>query len=125
MTSLSAQSGMPRARWVALVGAALMGLTACENATRAGDDVARRSAKAAVSETLATRFPSVPNAAVTPFADCIIDNATAREIGEFAKDAVIGVSETTVALVRAVLARPETQRCVLQAGISSLGPQGN
>ena len=95
-------------------------LGACAEATEAVDDVARRSAKAAVAETLTTRFPAVPQQAVTPFTDCVIDNATAREIGEFAKDAVIGVSETTVALVTSVLQRPETQTCVTRAGLDLL-----
>ncbi|GGX64937.1 hypothetical protein GCM10007385_37590 [Tateyamaria omphalii] len=99
---------------------AIMTLTACAEATQAVDDVARRSAKAAVAETLVTRFPAVPKQAVTPFTDCIIDNASAREIGEFAKDAVIGVSETTVALVRSVLERSETQQCVTRAGLTLL-----
>ncbi|WP_299610132.1 hypothetical protein [uncultured Tateyamaria sp.] len=99
---------------------ALLTLSACDEATQAVDDVARRSAKAAVSETIVTRFPAVPEQAVTPFTDCVIDNASAREIGEFAKDAVIGVSETTVALVRSVLERPDTQQCVVRAGLSAL-----
>lgn len=106
-------------RTAALV--ALLALTACEEATQAVDGVARRSAKAAVSEALTTRFPAVPEAAVTPFTDCVIDNASAREIGEFAKDAVIGVSETTVSLIRTVLERPETQNCIVQRGSSVLG----
>ena len=80
----------------------------------------KRRPFAAVAETLTTRFPAVPQQAVTPFTDCVIDNATAREIGEFAKDAVIGVSETTVALVTSVLQRPETQTCVTRAGLTLL-----
>lgn len=99
---------------------ALLTLTACEETTQAVDNVARRSAKAAVSETLVTRFPAVPKQAVTPFTDCIIDNASAREIGEFAKDAVIGVSETTAALIRSVLERQQTQQCIVGAGLSVL-----
>lgn len=107
--------------WVrVLMGTAALCLAGCEQASQAADDVARRSAKAAVSETLVTRFPTVPSAAVTPFTDCIIDNASAREIGEFAKDAVIGVSETTATLVRGVMERKPTQTCVLQAGVSGL-----
>jgi len=98
----------------------LLALTACEQTTQVVDDVARRGAKAAVNETIATRFPAVPKQLITPFTDCVIDNASAREIGEFAKDAVIGVSDTTATLVRAVLERPETQQCVLRAGASAL-----
>lgn len=98
----------------------LIALAGCEEATNAVDGVARRGAKAAVSETIVTRFPSVPKAIVTPFTDCVIDNATGREIGEFAKDAIVGVDETTAVLVRGVLARPETQQCVAKAGFAAL-----
>ncbi|MBM1814980.1 hypothetical protein [Pseudosulfitobacter pseudonitzschiae] len=104
----------------ALLIVSLLALAACAETTQAVDGVARRSAKAAVAETFATRFPMVPKAAVTPFSDCVIDNASAREIGEFAKDAVIGVSETTVALVRSVIERPETQSCITKAGLAAL-----
>jgi hypothetical protein len=100
--------------------ALIVALSGCEQATKAADDVARRSAKAAVGQTLATRFPTVPNKFVTPFTDCVIDNSTGREIAEFAKDAVIGVDETTAVLVRNVLARPETQQCVAKAGLAAL-----
>ena len=95
-------------------------LSACAETQQAVDDVARRGAKAAVNEALVTRFPAVPKAAVTPFTDCVIDNSTAREIGEFAKDAVIGVSETTVALIRQITRRPETQTCITKAGLAAL-----
>ena len=104
-------------RALALVAA--LTVTACTETQQAVDGVARKSAKAAVAETLTTRFPAVPKAAVTPFTDCVIDNATAREIAEFAKDAVIGVSETTVALVTQVLQRPATQQCVARAGLAA------
>jgi len=104
-----------------LAFSALVALTACEQTTRAVDDAARRSAKLAVSEIVVTRFPAVPKALVTPFTDCVIDNSSAREIGSFARDAVIGVSDTTVALVRTVLERPETQACVVRTGVNVLG----
>lgn len=95
-------------------------LAACAETQQAVDNVARQSAKAAVNEALVTRFPAVPKAAVTPFTDCIIDNSSGREIAEFAKDAVVGVSETTVSLIKGVLSRSETQACVTQAGIAAL-----
>ncbi|THH36018.1 hypothetical protein E4Z66_13205 [Aliishimia ponticola] len=95
-------------------------LAACAQTQDAVDGVARRSAKAAVNEALVTRFPNVPSLAVTPFTDCVIDNASAREIGEFAKDAVVGVSETTVALIQSILRRPETTQCLTRAGITAL-----
>lgn len=100
--------------------AALLVLTACEQATQVVDDTARRSAKVAVNETIATRFPAVPKELITPFTDCVIDNSNAREIGEFARAAIIGVTDQTATLVRGVIERPETQRCVLSAGASVL-----
>lgn len=99
---------------------ALVTLTACEQATQVVDDTARRSAKVAVNETIATRFPAVPKQLITPFTDCVIDNANANEIAAFARDAVFGVSDTTATLVRTVIERPETQQCVLRAGVSAL-----
>lgn len=103
-----------------LVLTGLVALTACEETTRAVDDAARRSAKVAVNETIATRFPAVPKGALSPFTDCVIDNSNANEIGQFARDAVIGVSETTAVLVRTVLERPETQQCITRAGFAAL-----
>ncbi|MEP2890370.1 hypothetical protein [Tateyamaria sp.] len=91
-------------------------LTACDQATQVVDDAARRSAKVAVNEAINTRFPAIPTQAVTPFTDCVIDNSSAGEIGQFARDAVIGVTDTTAALVRTVIERPETQTCIIQAG---------
>jgi hypothetical protein len=104
----------------ALLTVSLMALVGCESATQAVDDVARRSAKAAVAETLTTQFPSVPNKVVTPFSDCIIDNSNTSEIAKFAKAAVVGVDETTVTLVRTILSRPETTQCVTKAGVAAL-----
>ncbi|MDA9351919.1 hypothetical protein N9Q74_01005 [Ascidiaceihabitans sp.] len=95
-------------------------LAGCTEATKAVDEVARRSAKAAVAETLATRFPLVPKAVVTPFTDCIIDNASGIEIGQFAKAAVVGADDTTVALISDILGRPATQQCAGKASLAAL-----
>lgn len=100
--------------------AALVALTACEQATKVVDDTARRGAKVAVNETIATRLPAVPKELITPFTDCVIDNSNAREIREFASAAVIGVTDQTATVVRGVIERPETQSCVLRAGASAL-----
>jgi hypothetical protein len=95
-------------------------LAGCAEATKAVDDVARRSAKAAVAETLTTRFPAVPQAVVTPFTDCVIDNSSGSEIGQFAKAAVVGTDDTTVALITDVLGRPATQQCATKASLAAL-----
>ncbi len=100
---------------------AVLALVACEQATQAVDDAARRSAKLAVNEAVVTRFPAVPKQLITPFTDCVIDNSNANEIGQFARDAVVGVSDTTAALVRTVIERPQTQQCITSAGVRALG----
>ena len=82
-------------------------------------DVVRQGAKGVVTETLATRFPQVPKELITPFTDCIIDNSSALEIRDFAKAAVLGVDDQTVATVRAVLARPETVQCLQTTALRS------
>lgn len=99
---------------------ALIALTACAETQQAVDTVARDAAKAAVNEALVTRFPGVPKQAVTPFTDCIIDNASGREIATLAKDAVVGTSEITVSVVQGILNRSETQTCVTRAGLAVL-----
>ena len=97
-----------------------LALGACADATNAADDVARRSAKAAVSEALVLYVPQVPSAAVTPVTDCIIDNSDLRELRTFAGDAVTGVDQATVALATTVLQRPDTQQCIGTAGLTAL-----
>jgi len=95
-------------------------LAGCTEATKAVDEVARRSAKAAVAETLTTGFPLVPKAVVTPFTDCIIDNASGIEIGQFTKAAVVGGDDTTVALISDILGRPATQHCAGKSSLAAL-----
>jgi hypothetical protein len=98
----------------------LLALTACAPVQQAVDNTARQGAKGVVAETLATRFPQVPKELITPFTDCVIDNSSAVEIREYAKAAVVGVDDDTVATIRGVLSRPETVQC-LQKSAFSLG----
>lgn len=95
---------------MAVICAGLLG--ACDQVERAVDNTARQGAKGVVAETLATRFPQVPQNLITPFTDCVIDNASASEIRDFARAAVVGVDESTVTTVRNVLSRPETVKCL-------------
>lgn len=115
-----------RAARPAVFGVALMAvaLSACTEASERVDAIAREGAKGVVTETIATRFPQVPKQLITPFTDCIIDNADALEIRVFAKSAVIGVDDTTVATVRTVLERPETVRCLSQNSLGLTGTLG-
>lgn len=115
-----------RAACPAVFGVVLMavGLSACTEASQRVDAIGREGAKGVVTETIATRFPQVPKQLITPFTDCIIDNSDAAEIRVFAKSAVIGVDDTTVATVRTVLARPETVRCLSQNSLGLTGTLG-
>ena len=99
--------------------ALLFCVTACAPVQEAVDNTARQGAKGVVTETLATRFPQVPKQLITPFTDCVIDNSSALEIRDFAKAAVLGVDDQTVATVRAVLSRPETVQCLQSRALSS------
>ncbi|MEM6342141.1 MAG: hypothetical protein AAF729_13420 [Pseudomonadota bacterium] len=106
-------------RWI-IATCLVFAIAACEETTAAVDRVGKQSAKSTVSKVLATRFPSVPQSAVTPFSDCVIDNASLQEIREFAKDAVAGIDEATVILVSTILERPGTQQCIARAGLAAL-----
>ncbi len=94
-----------------IMAMATASLTACVEVQQAVDNTARQGAKGVVTETLATRFPQVPKELITPFTDCIIDNATALEIREFARSAIAGVDDSTATTIRNVLSRPETVQC--------------
>lgn len=95
-----------------------LGATACTEASQRVDTMAREGAKGVVTEAIATRFPQVPKQLITPFTNCIIDNADALEIRVFAKSAIVGVDDTTVATIRTVLSRPETVRCLSQSSLN-------
>lgn len=94
-------------------------VAACTEVQTAVDNTARAGAKGVITETLATRFPQVPKELITPFTDCIIDNSDALEIREYARAAVTGVTDTTVATVRTVLARPQTADCLRSRALGS------
>ncbi len=95
-------------------------LTACAETQEAADAVARRSAKAAVEEMLVRQAPEVPAEKVTPFSDCIIDNASSSEILSLASDAVGGVDQGTADLVLEIATRPDTLKCLTGIGLPAL-----
>lgn len=106
---------------VPVVILALLSLAGCTELQQARDELARQSARAAVDEVLVTRFPGVDGTRVTPYTDCVIDNASAREIGNLARAAVAGVEPDTVSLVFDIAQRRETTACLLQAGLAFNG----
>lgn len=90
----------------------LFTLTACAEMEAAADRTGRKAATTAVTEVIAINFPQVPKPLIQTFTGCVIDNAAAVEVRELAKASVIGVDDTTVAVVRSILARPATQSCL-------------
>lgn len=93
----------------------LTALAACTTAQQ--DELTRDAAKRAVRPVLAERLPGVP---VEPATDCIIDNATSREILSLAADAVTGPTANTVEIVSDIATRPETIRCLATEGLPAL-----
>ncbi len=94
-------------------------VSACAQVQTATDQAGRDAAKTIMPEALAVYFPQVPKALFTPFTDCVVDNADAKEVQALASDAIVGVDTGTADTIRAVLARPATQDCLRQAAPSA------
>lgn len=92
--------------------AALAGLTACTEIENKVDQTGREASRVVVAEIIATRFPQVDKRLITAFTDCVVKNATAAEVRDFARARVSGSTEQTVLVVRAILTRPETRDCL-------------
>ncbi len=90
-------------------------LAACT--PEAQDELARDAAKQAVRPVLKERFPGIP---LEPATDCIIDNATSKEIFSLAADAVTGPTASTIEIVGNIAARPDTIRCLAEEGLPVL-----
>lgn len=95
-----------------------LALLGCAEMQQSADAVARTSARAAVDEVLVTRFPGIDGTRVTPYTNCLIDNATRSEIANLARAAVAGVNEATVSLITGMIQRPEISACLLRAGLA-------
>ncbi len=96
----------------ALILTSVLALSACAEMESAADRTGRNAATSAVTEVIAINFPQVPKPLIESFTGCVIDNAQAVEVRELAKDSLVGVDEQTVAVVRSILSRPETQNCL-------------
>ncbi len=96
----------------AFILTAMVALVGCTEVQTAVDSTGRRAAQSAVTEVIVINFPQVPKPLIEAFTGCVIDNAQAVEVRELAKASVVGVDDTTVAVVRAILSRPATQTCL-------------
>ncbi len=111
LTEPKRQGGVAAARLALGLCAGLM-LSACVEIQQAADRTGRTAAKSAVTEAIYTRFPQVPKELVAPFTDCIVDNATGPEIAALAQDAIVGVDGESAEMIRTILSRPATARCL-------------
>lgn len=101
-----------RARYLIPLGILLIACTPSQQ-----DELTRDAAKQAVRPVLKQRLPGVP---VEPATDCIIDNASSRELLSLAADAVTGPTANTVEIVSDIATRPETIRCLATEGVPAL-----
>lgn len=102
------------------LAAAALALAGCADVQDAADKTGRKAATSAVTEVIAIHFPQVPKPLIETFTGCVIENAAAVEVRELAKASIVGIDDDTVAVVRAVMARPATQDCLRQRALSSL-----
>lgn len=81
------------------------------------DELTRDAARTAVRPVLERNFPGVP---LEPATDCVIDNATSRELLSLAADAVTGPTASTVEITTNILKRPATLQCLASEGLPVL-----
>ncbi len=105
---------MTRTFFLLLAAAALVG---CEVAQGAVDNATRSQARKAVNSSLAKRAPNVD---LSPVTDCVINNASSKEILKLAGKTVTGVDQETATLVLEIVSRPETLRCIASSGFNPL-----
>jgi hypothetical protein len=94
---------------------ALVALTACTPEIQ--DELTRDAAKSVVRPIMAERLPGIP---AEPATDCVIDNASSRELLTLAADAVTGPTASSVEIVVDIASRPETIRCLATEGLPAL-----
>lgn len=85
---------------------------ASDTVTDATDRTGRKAATSAVTQVIAINFPQVPKPLIESFTGCVIENAQALEVRALARASLVGVDDTTVATVRNILSRSQTQTCL-------------
>ena len=112
MTRARAITALRRSALAVLCAAALAACTPADQ-----DRLTRDAARAAVTPVLVERFPGVP---LEPALNCVIDNATSRELLSLAADSVIGPTANTVEIVNNIVSRRGTLTCLLASGLPAL-----
>lgn len=107
-------------RAITLTAALALAVAGCTEVQEAADKTGRKAATSAVTEVIAINFPQVPKPLIETFTGCVIESASAVEVRELAKASIVGIDDDTVAVVRAVLARPATQTCLRERALTNL-----
>lgn len=92
---------------------AFAALGACADGNDPLSQGTRDAAKGVVDDVVAQRLPG---ADVTPFTDCIIDNASGLELVQIAKGAVTGVTGEIAGRVLTIAQRKDTVLCFVKNG---------
>ena len=82
-----------------------------------GEEVARDQARGVVDPIVAEKFPGVP---VKPVTDCVIDNATFKEILTLAAASGTGNTGQAAKVVVDIVSRPDTIKCIAVKGLPAL-----
>ena len=104
--NLSKRKGYDMKRFMVL-GLSLLALTAC-NPQKAVDQVVARTAESVIAP--------VTGAAV---ARCVVDHAEPVELEVLARDVGVRAGTRTVAIIRGILDRPDTQKCLTRANLTA------
>ena len=100
-----------------LVGGCLAALVLTACTVEQQDALTRDAARNAVRPVLERNFPGVP---LEPATDCVIENASSRELLALAADAVTGPTASTVEITTNILKRPATLQCLATDGLPVL-----
>jgi hypothetical protein len=95
-----------------------LSLCACVSGGSLVQDTSRALARSAVNSAAQQHFPGVD---VSPFTDCVINNAETSELMQLAQAASAGSNGATEALpvVKTILARPAASQCLLSSAQTS------
>lgn len=96
--------------YLAIAAIALVGCSS-------GEQIARDQAKDVINPIVAKQFPGVPT---EPITNCVIDNASVKELLTLTAAAGTGAHAKTAEIVTEIASRPETLTCIAKNGLPSL-----
>ena len=100
----------------AVLAVALL-LVACGPSPEQQKEQAEAFAVPVVTPILAKEYPG---ATITPFAECVVDNASDEELLKILEAARNGVTGRTTQMVLGMARRPEVRTCAFDAGVRGL-----